>query len=145
MPVKAMYACTLLTCAAVLAVAGCGGKTWTMNDNVEGIVKLDGTPVPRVTVQFWPDDPQVQGPSSSATTDDKGHFQLACDDGRTGAVIGKHNVVVIVGRTETGGPTTNLPVPPAYRLASQTPLQVQVTVDQHTYDLELKRSASARK
>jgi hypothetical protein len=144
MPTQPLRILTLLVFAALAGAAGCG-KTWSQNTSVEGTVKLDGTPVPNASIQFVPDDPTSQGPMSTGTTDDKGHFQLACSNGKPGAVIGKHNVVVLVGRTETGAPASHVAIPAVYKLASQTPAQVDVTADNHTYDVELKRNATARK
>jgi hypothetical protein len=134
----------VLAFAAFATIAGCG-KTWSQNNSVEGTVKLEGTPVPNVTVQFIPDDPKTQGPMSTGTTDEKGHFQLNCSNGKPGAVIGKHNVVILVGRTESGGAASNLAIPAVYKVATQTPAQVDVTADSHSYDVELKRNATARK
>jgi hypothetical protein len=50
-----------------------------------------------------------------------------------------------VGRTDTGAPASHLAIPAVYKVAAQTPAQVDVTADNHTYDVELKRNATARK
>ena len=52
---------------AMLLLTGCPGKpAYKMNESVEGIVTLDGAPVPNVMVQFVPDiDPKFQAPISS--------------------------------------------------------------------------------
>jgi hypothetical protein len=130
--------------AALLVVgAGCGEKKWNMNEQVEGTVKLDGTPLRNVRVEFVPDvDPKIQAPTSSGYTDDKGHFQLTCTNQKPGAVIGKHNVIVLGGRP--GGEEKVTYVPAAYGLAISTPCQVEVTADKHAYDLPLSRSARPR-
>src|SRR5260370_30688282 len=104
MPKKTMRILALLAFAVLAAVAGCA-KTWTQNDTVEGTVKLDGTKLAGVMVQFVPDDPKTQGPPSSGVTDADGHFKLTCDNGKPGALIGKHNVTITHGRTEPGGPS----------------------------------------
>jgi hypothetical protein len=144
MPTQPLRIFTPLAFAVLVATAGCG-KTWTQNNSVEGTVKFEGAPVPNVTVEFVPDDPKVQGPTSTGTTDDKGHFQLTCANGKPGAVIGKHNVVILVGRTETGAPASHVAIPGVYKVAAQTPAQVNVTAETHSYDIELKRNAVARK
>src|SRR5262249_21730260 len=101
-------------------------------------------PLRNVRVEFVPDvDPKVQAPTSSAYTDDNGHFQLTCDNQKPGAVMGKHNVVVLGGRTGPDQPKVTH-VPSAYGLAISTPLQVEVTADKHTYDLPLRRDAKPR-
>ncbi len=129
--------------------AGCSGKKWDYNEQVEGTVKLDGVPLAHVLVQFVPDvDPKVQAPSSSGYTDEKGHFQLTCDNQKPGAVIGKHNVVVLPGRGGGGGQgeegRRTAYVPAAYTLAATTPLPVEVKADQHNYELKLSRFAQPR-
>jgi hypothetical protein len=144
MPTQPLRILTLLAFAVLAATAGCG-KTWSQNNSVEGTVKFEGAPVPNVTVQFVPDDPKVQGPTSTGMTDDKGRFQLTCANGKSGAVIGKHNVVILVGRTDTGASASNVPIPPVYKVAAQTPAQIEITSDNHSYDVALKRNAVARK
>jgi hypothetical protein len=130
----------------LVLLAGCGTK-WSQNDNVEGTLKMDGVPVANVKVQFVPDDPAVQAPASSAQTDENGHFRLTCENGRPGAVIGKHNVVIFKGRAEPGdGQTISTAViPQAYTIAAKTPLQTEVTASEHNYDLKMSRNAMPRK
>jgi len=146
----------LLALAVLSGVSGCNsGKQISINDRVEGTVTLDGTPLMNVFVQFVPDiDPKFQAPPSSAYTDEKGHFQLAFDNQKPGAVVGKNYVVVIRGRAAAGGAddrdpqgrpvATGSAVPEAYHLAAKTPLSVNVAADQHTYELKLSRTAGPR-
>jgi hypothetical protein len=78
--------------------AGCNNSTSNAQFvDVEGVVTLDGKPLPEVEVQFLPDpDKGNAGPSSSAYTDAKGHFKLHCEQAkRDGAVVGTHRVRVI--------------------------------------------------
>ena len=103
------------------------------------MVKLEGAPVANVFVQFVPEDPEEQGPISRGMTDSKGHFRLATEDDRDGAVIGKHRILVFAGRTESGGRMGSAAVPPAYRTVKDTKLSLDVTADKHSYDLDLKR------
>lgn len=78
------------------ATTGCGrGKFATVP--VSGQVKLDGEPVARITLLFSPvrqGDSREAGPSSMATTDGEGRYQLvvARQGGGKGAVPGKHLV-----------------------------------------------------
>jgi hypothetical protein len=86
-------------------------------------------------------------------TDEKGHYTLTASNDRPGAVIGKHNVLVYQGRAAAPGEEAqdpnadrtalakNPPIPPVYTMTLRTPLQVEVTPDKHTYDLNLTRSA----
>jgi hypothetical protein len=146
MKTSVIRACASLTPVLLVLLAGCGTK-WSQNDNVEGTLKMDGVPVANVKVQFVPDDPAVQAPASSAQTDENGHFRLTCENGRPGAVIGKHNVVIFKGRAEPGdGQTISTAViPQAYTIAAKTPLQTEVTASEHNYDLKMSRNAMPRK
>jgi hypothetical protein len=136
----------------VVVAAGCG-KTPVFNDLVEGAAKLDGKPLGNAHILFVPDEPDLKVPGSMGITDENGHFQLTREDGEPGALVGKNLVVVVRGRESNrslgekadaaeGGPGTKAkkdrrPIPPAYTAASKTKLIVNVTPDQHTYDLEL--------
>jgi hypothetical protein len=74
---------------AALAASGCGGPNLA---EVEGTVKLNGKPLEKIQVEFWP---EASGPRSMGTTDAQGKFVLMTDDGkRTGAVVGWHKVVL---------------------------------------------------
>jgi hypothetical protein len=153
---RSVIAFAPLAAALLFGAAGCGGgKSWAVNDRVEGTVKLDGAPLANVLVQFVPDvDPKTQAPTASGYTDDKGQYTLTFDNQRPGAVVGKNYVVVLRGRTAGGGVDDRDPqarqapagaaLPEAYSLAAKTPLTVEVTADRHTYDLALSRSASQR-
>jgi hypothetical protein len=140
-----MHTVTLRRCTSVLLgtllliVSGCGksARVWEFNNQVEGIVKLEGTPVPDVFVQFVPEDPVEQGPISTAQTDSKGHFRLMTQDDRDGAVIGKHRVLVFAGRTESGA-RVGINIPARYRTVKDA-VGLEVTPDKHSYDVDLKR------
>jgi hypothetical protein len=145
-----------LSFVLLLAGSGCGKHTPPLNDSVEGIAKIDGTPLVNVTIQFVPDG-QVSLPTSSAITDEQGHFKLQLENGKPGAVLGKHHVVVLQGRGDGGsraddpqaarGAEGGAPapkgggrrpsVPGVYMLAAKTPLLIDVTPDRHSYDLTL--------
>lgn len=133
-------ASNVLLVAILLTSSGCGkkSKVWQFNNQVEGVVKLEGAPLSNVFVRFVPEDPEEQGPISSGRTDSKGHFRLATDDEREGAVIGKHRILVFAGRTETGAREGSA-VPPTYRTVKDTKLSLDVTPDKHSYELDLKR------
>jgi hypothetical protein len=133
-------ASTILMIALLLLASGCGkkGRVWELNQKVEGVVKLEGAPIPNVHVQFVPEDPVEQGPISHGMTDEKGHFNLTTEDDRDGAVIGKHKILVIAGRTESGARVGgNVPI--TYRTVKDTKCELEVTPDKHSYDVDLKR------
>jgi hypothetical protein len=76
---------------AVLIVAfGCSGKHKLVE--VEGTVKVNGQPVEKIQVEFWP---VASGPRSIGVTDAQGRFTLMSDDGKQkGASLGMHKVVL---------------------------------------------------
>jgi hypothetical protein len=74
----------------LLSTVGCsdgGPPTAT----VEGTVKLNGKAMNTVMVEFWPDD---GGTKSMAETDADGKFKLMMENGKSGAVVGSHRVVL---------------------------------------------------
>lgn len=59
---------------------------------VEGTVKLNGQPLEKIQVEFWP---TTKGPRSFGVTDAEGRFKLMTDDGKhAGAAVGPHKVVL---------------------------------------------------
>ena len=84
----------------VLLAAGCGGEKERVIP-AEGVVKIGGKPAANIVVQFMPDTRAGgKGPSSSATTDAEGKFRLTTQDGRDGAVVGRHMVVLVDAEEE---------------------------------------------
>lgn len=80
----------------VLTLAGCGGAAKVKVVPAEGIVKIGGKPAANIMIQFLPDTRSgLTGPSSSATTDAEGKFKLIAQDGREGAVLGTHMVMLV--------------------------------------------------
>ncbi len=140
--------------AALLISSGCGKAPPPMNNDVQGTVKINGAPLAGVMVEFVPDG--VSGLlSGSAITDGQGHYEMQTGD-HPGAVIGKHHVILIAGRSSNGRgndpqaaqPDENNPVPPTTKGSPRIPpgysdlrkplLTVEVTADKHTdYNLEL--------
>jgi hypothetical protein len=79
--------------AGLLAgVAGCGGANYSP---VSGVVTLDGKPYPNAIVSFQPiakGGKGNPGRGSTGLTDANGKYTLSCDDGKVGAVVGKHRI-----------------------------------------------------
>lgn len=85
----------------------------------EGVVVLVDArgktqPMANISVQFLPDATKegVAGPTSYATTDEQGKFRLKAYDGRDGAVVGPHRVVLadlMEERPPQGVPLKQLP------------------------------------
>jgi hypothetical protein len=119
--------------AICLNLGGCGPKPAPYTETVEGTVLRGKTPMVGVRVQFVPQvEANVKASISSATTDEKGYFKLIRDDdGKPGAVLGKHKILVMAGRE-------GKPVPKDYSNLKKTPLEVEVTADKTTYPLQIK-------
>lgn len=76
--------------AFLLAAAGCGDSIPVAE--VEGVVTLNGKPIDKIQVEFWPIG---SGTRSFATTDAEGKYALTTDDGlRKGASLGQHKIVM---------------------------------------------------
>ncbi len=83
-----------LRIAALLSAAvlvGCGGGDELDVGGVEGVVTLDGKPLPNAVVTFTP---KAGGPSGVGKTDAEGKYQLLTVN-ENGAVIGEHFVSIV--------------------------------------------------
>jgi hypothetical protein len=67
---------------------GCGSGGPELG-RVKGKVTVDGKPVPRATITFYP---EFQGSTSYGVTDEKGDYELKFTDTDYGAMIGKFRV-----------------------------------------------------
>ncbi len=145
-PLPRLCRCLL---AAVVLTTGCGGPKVTFNPKVEGVVTLDGQPLPNVLVRFIPEavnDEQL--PISHAITDEQGRFQLKYQSkgksDQPGAVLGKHLVLVTDPSTRSSRKKDEQTdevvvrrVPDVYGLTHNNPLSCEVTADRHDYPLVL--------
>jgi len=129
----------------LIAAGGCG-QSVPFNKRVEGVVTLDGKPVPNAHVRFIPvTEEKTPLPTSYGVTDDSGNFKMAADK-KPGAAIAKHKVVFMQGRMTTRGSerageapnvVPDVILPGQYTSASGTPLEVEVTADKHHYEFQL--------
>ncbi len=69
---------------------GCGGAREVGLVTVEGVVTLNGLPLPDANVVFRP----AKGRPSIGRTDGEGRYQLAFIEGRQGALPGQHKVSI---------------------------------------------------
>jgi len=139
---------------AALTAAGCGGGRPPVTE-VEGVVLLNGKPLPNAQVEFLPELSKFGAEMNSmAVTDENGRFRLTCNYLQLpGAVVGKHKVTVgeaptpqefrgmdaaSQGRyTQYMAGLKNRPIPDEYGSISKTPLTIEVTADKKEYKLEL--------
>jgi len=102
---RSLAAVGLLT--ALVGLGCSGGPSFAP---VSGVVTIDGVPYAKAVVSFQPiggaENPNP-GRGSSAYTDDRGRFTLKCDDGSTGAVVGKHLVRIMTKGNDVVGQDPN--------------------------------------
>lgn len=141
--------------AFVLTTAGCGKKPPEIT-YAEGVIILDGEPLPYVSIQFVPELASFGSEfNSSAMSDDLGRFRLVSNkNGEEGAAVGWNRVVVResmpkeyrghsaeaqIKQAEYKASLKNRPIPDVYGSAGKTPLRIEVKADQTKYDLKLTR------
>jgi hypothetical protein len=138
----------------LLAAALCGCGSDLDLGEVQGVVKLDGKPLPNAVVTFTP---KGGGPAGVGKTNAEGEYQLMTVD-QLGAVIGEHTVSIIAvpeptavapssghgGVSETGIDTSSAtykppPVPKVpERYNAKTELTEKVESGSNTIDFDLK-------
>jgi hypothetical protein len=128
----------LVAACGFVFVAGCGG---TYDASVEGVVTLDGKPLPLGMVTFHPSSP---GPPAYAIISEDGSY--AVNTGReTGLPSGEYHVSVIaneppaIAQTASGGaPPLGKPITPAwYRMKETSGLQYKVEPGSNEINIEL--------
>jgi hypothetical protein len=143
--------------ALCLFLAGCGGRQPPAVTEVEGVLLLDGRPLPSAQLEFLPEQEGL-GPEWIATglTDKDGRFQLSLSfQQKPGAAVGSHRVVVrdapppadARGQDERSQERlnkyldglANRPIPAVYKAAGTTTARVEVKADQKAYEIKLKR------
>jgi|SRR6516165_52246 hypothetical protein len=140
---------SLLLLSGAFAAAGCSSRPKLAE--VSGTVKLRGTPLANIMVEFIPDS--LTGPRSTATTDENGRYTLICDDQRPGAMVGPHRVVLhdlqvygdkFLGRkleqvgVEGGPPAKRSRISSKYADTASTPLKKEVEPKPQTIDLDVE-------
>jgi hypothetical protein len=86
---------------------------------LEGLVTLDGQPLPRVAVMLVPEGDDTR--PFRYTSNNEGVFQLADGEGRT-LPVGRYKVVVV------GTPVPKAPrIPAVYAAPNTTPALVEIT------------------
>ena len=144
----------ILGAAAALAVAltGCAAKPPAIVP-VEGVVLLDGAPLPKVRLLFFPQAGFEEASEyvAQGVTDDQGRFKLTCH-GKDGACACENIVAVMDDIPEELSASSareryyeymkslkNRPVPDELRSAATSPARVTVSAGQKEYHVELRR------
>lgn len=131
----------IATCTLLI---GCGGPRIAP---VEGTVTLDGKGLDKILVEFWP---SAEGPRSVGETDAQGHFELMTDDGKRGAVVGKHKVVLkdsaVLGDKFMGRKAENMDISQgrkpristSYGSADSSPISQDVAASSNKFEYQVK-------
>ena len=135
----------------ILLASGCG-KAPPPIVPVEGVVLLNGAPLPKAKIRFVPKIDRASEFMAQAVTDEQGRFVLMCR-GKPGACAIESLVTVseddIPARLTPESARAELqvylkslanrPIPPQYGNLAENPLEVTVAVGQKEYTIELTR------
>jgi len=139
--------------AAALVLSGCS-KSPPPIVPVEGVVLLNGQPLPNAQIKFVPTMDLGYEYVASGTTDEYGRFTLTCN-GQPGACACENRVTVTdapppekargmsadaqAAMTKFYAGLKNRPIPSDYITIAKTPLVIAVAAGHGEYILELKR------
>ena len=129
----------LTLCILLLLSIGCGGDSNI--GKVEGVVSLDGEPLKRALVCFYPTD----GRASAGQTDEEGHYELQYIRNVKGAVVGPHKVTISTyihreddpPTSEFGGNGREETMPPKYLDRRKTELSATIESGSNKVDFKL--------
>lgn len=129
-----------VVCAAVVCLSlGCGDGGGPQLGNVTGVITMNGTPVPGVNVTFIPEG---KGSPSYGGTDKDGVYRLMFNRQRTGAELGKHQVMIENREPETDDSGNRIlsgviiTVPPKYSQPGTLSTEVRSGQNQVNFDLD---------
>lgn len=127
--------------AGLMVLAGCNqGPDLPPLQRVSGVVRIDGKPLERGTVQFQPDKSKgTDGPLAVGTIGPDGRYELTTAQS-PGAMIG-HHTVAVVSRAVPKDETDTLPaslIPDHYGRHETSGISKEVTADgPNTIDIDL--------
>jgi hypothetical protein len=130
---------TAFAAVALSICFGCGSQFEL--GQAKGTVTLDGKPLEGAVVHFYPiiKDGDPVPPTSSATTDASGNYEMVARTDQRGAAVGPHKVVVLYAALGGGSEPKNRPqIPQKYQLAAKSDLVVDVKSGSGDYPLVLK-------
>ena len=109
---------TLLLAAVTLLLSGCGGEG---TRPVTGAVTMDGAPLAKVTITFYP----VEGgrANSIADTNEQGEYALRYTSKAKGAIPGKYQVLISKTKKVASGETVET-IPLRYNSKSELVAEV---------------------
>ncbi len=119
-------------------LAGCGSSGVSLS-TVEGVVLLDGQPLPNAIVEFQPDDRTGKVRPSIGETGADGKYRLRYSKDQHGAVVGKHKVLITTF-SPSGDGTFKERVPAAYNTSTTLIREVERTSNWVDFDLQSNAS-----
>ena len=131
---------SLLLCGCLAGPLGCGGPDdRPETGRVTGVVLLEGKPLPKAQVMFFPET----GRMSQGETDENGKYELIYLRDVSGAKVGNHKVQITTSMRHIGddGPPTTSPelVPRKYNVDSELTATVEAGDNTIDFTLEGKR------
>ncbi|WP_439631983.1 hypothetical protein [Gemmata sp.] len=128
----------LLALAAAALAAGCKGEEPL--PPVAGTVTVDGRPVPRGTVTFYPDASKGNASPHLPTgiLEPDGRFEICLPEDKKGAPPGWYRVVVFAANDPQPGKPVKFFVNKKYTDRGSTPLSVEVVANPEPGRYELK-------
>ena len=122
-----------LSLLASALIVGCSASQLPLGE-VEGTVLLDGQPLANAIVEFQPEGPLGKGRPSVGETGPDGKYKLRFSNNLTGAVAGKHKVMITTF-SPTGDGKFKERVPPIYNTSTTLIREVQRDPNWHDFDL----------
>lgn len=119
----------------MVVTGGCGGDGLNMAE-VSGSVTLDGAPLPGAWVEFTPITKGINGRPSNGATDQQGHFVLKYTKTRSGALVGKHDVVISTALMATSFDDMKEVVPSKYNSESTLTFVVEPGHNEASFELK---------
>jgi hypothetical protein len=114
-----------------LALAGCSQGDRPSLGTVQGVVTLDGVPLPNAAIRFLPISPVR---ASMSMTDSSGRYELIYIRDIMGAAVGEHRVEITTEEVAVPGK-----LPPHYN--SNTTLTAHVKGGKNEINFDLKRAS----
>lgn len=121
-----------------ITLIGCGPRMPQLAE-VEGTVSKGGKNLDDVDVQFLPDpERDNKSPMSSGITDNNGRYvQKYLENGKDGAAVGWHRVILIDNRVYDRDNPQPSRFDYKFNLAASTPIKVEVKPGKQTIDINI--------
>lgn len=121
-----------VTALFIVQLAGCGQGDRPQLGTVQGVVTLDGKPLPNAAIRFLP---VVPVRASMSMTDAEGRYELVYIRDIMGAAVGQHRVEIT---TEAAGTPEKLPA----QYHAKTALTATVEPGANEINFDLKSGAA---